>query len=129
MESLARFLAGLLPEHDASPEEHYRYMLRLGLTVSCLVLLLVGETILDWGMVPAFPGFARSSDVTQVIGEVRATRSQDLESELLDLQTKACQAKSDEARQSDMRLIIRAEDDYDYLNPGHPYAPLACSQL
>lgn len=128
MEAFARFLAGLLPEHTADAEEHYRYMLRLGLTVSALVVVTLGSIAIDNGWIFS-AGFARAEAFNQVVGEIRANRSQELEAQLLTLQTKACQTNNDEARQLYVRLITQAEDEYDYLNPGHPYSSLSCAQL
>lgn len=129
VDAFARFLAGLLPEHAADAEEHYRYMLRLGLTVSALVVTVIGLMLADYGAIPGVAGFARADAFQQVVGEIRANRSQELQAALLELQTKACQTNNDEARQLYVRLITQNEDEYDYLNPGHPYSPLACSQL
>jgi hypothetical protein len=129
VETLARFLAGLLPEHDADPEEHYRYMLRLGLTVSGLVIGFAILSLADYGMMPGVAGFAKADAFQEVVGEIRANRSQELQVALLSLQTKACQTKSDEARQLYDRLILQDENEYNYLNKGAPYSPLACSQL
>lgn len=128
MEALLRFLAGLIPKHGADAEEHYRYMLRLGLTVSALVVALVAMVSIDNGWVGA-EGFARQSAFVEVVGEIRANRSQELRAQLLTLQTKACQTKNDEARSLYVRLIGEAADEYDFLNPQHPYTALACAQL
>lgn len=64
METLIRFLAGLLPPHNASPEKHFMYLQRLGLTVSSLTLATLLIFCLLLGIVPHMDQFAHVSDLS-----------------------------------------------------------------
>lgn len=129
-EGIFRFLAGLLPKHDATKEEHYNYMMRLGLTVSALVLCFGAAVVFAYGFVPGVTsGFARAESLTAVIGEIRANRTEELDAQLLNLRIKQCNASTDQAKQLFYDKIQRALDEYAYLNPKRSYPIPPCSEL
>lgn len=129
MEYLLRILGGLVPDHTADPEVQYRYQLRLGLTVSVVVLWILSVTITAFGIVPAWSqGFALQVDVKQVVNEIRANRAQTIDNQLLDLRIKHCEAKDDTARQLYWSKIAPLLQEYQQLT-GRPYPLPACADL
>lgn len=124
-----RILGGLVPTHTADPEVQYRYQLRLGLTMSIVVLWLVGVTINAFGLFPSWSqGFALQTDVKQVVTEIRQNRAQTIDNQLLDLRIKHCQAKDDMARQLYWSKIAPLMQEYQQLT-GRPYPLPACADL
>lgn len=128
-EFLLRILGGLVPDHTADPEVQYRYQLRLGLTVSVIALWIAAVTVTAFGIVPAWSqGFALTADVKQVVNEIRQNRAQTVDSQLLDLRIKHCEAKDDTARQLYWSKIAPLMQEYQVLT-GRPYPLPACADL
>lgn len=124
-----RILGGLVPDHTADPEVQYRYQLRLGLTVSIIVLWVASVTVTAFGIVPAWSqGFALATDVKSVVQEIRANRAQTIDNQLLDLRIKHCEAKDDTARQLYWSKIAPLMQEYQELTK-RPYPLPACSDL
>jgi hypothetical protein len=129
MEVLLRILGGLVPDHTADPEVQYRYQLRLGLTVSIVVLWVLAVTITAFGIVPAWSqGFAMTTDMKQVVTEIRQNRAQTIDNQLLDLRIKHCEAKDDVARQLYWSKIAPLLAEYQQIT-GRPYNLPACADL
>ena len=140
-----------MPAADASEQEHYGYLMRLGMTVSALVLVTVSMIALALGALPGISGFARTDAIQSAvasqakaveqlqsiivrdrqdeIGEMRANRSQQLAGELISYRRSECNAKREESRILYFNLIEKDINTYNYLNPDHPYQLPACSDL
>ena len=129
MDIILRFLGGLVPPHTADPEKQYRFLLRVGLTLSTLSLGLIAVTVTAFGWVPAWSqGFAMAIDVKGVVQEIRENRAQSIDNQILELRIKHCKAGTDEARQLYWGKISPLMDEYQRLT-GSLYRLPACTDL
>lgn len=115
-EFFLRLVGGLVPLHNADSETQFRYQLRLGLTVSVIIIWLIGVTVDAFGLLPGWSqGFALATDVQKVVTEIRQNRVQTIDNQVLELRLKHCQAKSDEARQLYWAKIAALQTEYQVL--------------
>jgi len=96
---IAKGAAALIPPLHSTPEQQYNWRLRIGLSVCFLFPALGAVTAGAFGLIPGVVGFARASDLSTVVSEIRQNRTGDLDNRILDLRIKHCDAKSDEAKQ------------------------------
>jgi hypothetical protein len=129
MEYVLRLLGGLIPEQNADPKVQYRYQLRLGATLSLLIVYTAAASIIASGIVPKISqGVAMTVDLKQVVAEIRENRAQTIDNQLLDLRIKHCAAKDDTARQLYWSKIAPLLDEYQKIT-GRPYTLPACGDL
>lgn len=120
----------LVPSMDASPEQQYRWRVRVAL-VSCLAftgVCLASSSAL--GVVPWFEGFATKADVKKMradtqldvagmqkqfdslLTELQSNRADRISVDLLNLQVSHCKATSEEARRLWWDNIVRLRNQY-----------------
>lgn len=129
MDILLRIFAGLMPTQGADPDKQYRYDLRMGITVSALFAVVAGAVILALGIFPGLSaGVAMNSDLRSVVAELKQNRAQTIDSQLLDLRIKHCQAKDETARQLYWSRIETLLQEYQRLT-GQPWPLPACQDL
>ena len=126
---ITSIVSALIPPHDATPEEHYGWRLRMGLCVIFLFSYLGMATAFAFGIVPGVSGFARASDLSKVVSEIRRNRQGDLENRILDLRIKHCDAKTDEAKQLYWSRLNELIDGWRGLTQLPSYPLPACTDL
>jgi hypothetical protein len=83
------------PPDDAHPDEHRRWRWSISIVSIATVGALVVHIALAYGYLAIMhPGFAKADDLVQLKLEWREAREADLESRILDLRVKQCQASS-----------------------------------
>jgi len=122
-------VSALIPPHDATPEEHYNWRLRIGLSVCFLFAALSAVTVFAFGLVPGVAGFARATDLNTVIGEIRQNRVGELDNRILELRIKHCDAKTDEAKQLYWAKIQSLVSEWRGLTGLPNYQLPACADL
>jgi hypothetical protein len=151
MKELIKFLLGLVPDEQSTPEQHREWRKRVALTIIFL-LIVVGLLVVAVGFIYDFfrptvvDRFVRYQDVQavsaqlstqighlaeQVQTETSAVHTHEitqLRSQLLDVLTKDCKAKNEELRQIYGRQMDDMTAEYQRLT-GTPYVWLPCSSL
>jgi hypothetical protein len=129
MDVLLRVLGGLVPPDSADPRKQYRYQIRVGLTLSFLVLAFVGFVISDHGWMPTWSeGFARTADLRSLTVEIQKNRVQSIDNQLLELRIKHCNATTDDAKQLYWAKIAPLIYEYQQLT-NRVYNLPACGDL
>jgi hypothetical protein len=129
MDVILRVLGGLVPPDSADQRQQYRYQLRLGITLSAVVLGLTALTVNAFGWVPALSeGFAHTTDVKSLVVEIRQNRAQTIDNQLLELRIKHCKATTDESKQLYWAKIAPLMGEYQQIT-GRPYQLPACADL
>jgi hypothetical protein len=118
----------LLPPQDHNPRKQFLYQLRVGIVVCFTFMGLVGITLAAFGVTPVFDGFAKSDDLKNVVSEIRQNRTTNVDSQLLELRIKHCDAKSSEAKRLYWSKIEQLLAEYFTLT-GRQYQVPACTDL
>lgn len=118
----------LIPTTDHSPKQQYQWRLRVGLVLCATFTGLVSVTLLAFGLLPGFAGFAQAGELQAVVKEVRAGRAQALDAQILDMRIRQCAASSSEAKQLYWSKIAPLTIEYQNVT-GKTYPLPACSDL
>jgi hypothetical protein len=97
-ELLARFGLALVPPLDADPKHVYGWRVRVAVIACMAFAIASGQLAWGQGWIPGLDGFAKVSEVQNIVKEIRTNRVEILESHLLDLRDKHCKAGSEEAK-------------------------------
>ena len=127
-ELLTRLLEFIIPPVDAERSKQYGWRVRIAIMTCITFLGLIASIALAFGLVPGFAGFATEATIAQVSEQLMENRTAQIESELLELRIKHCQAKSDEAKQLYWSRISSLMIRYQQLTT-RVYALPACSDL
>ena len=129
MDVILRVLGGLVPPDTADPRQQYRYQLRVGITLTGMLVGLTAVTVTAFGWVPAWSqGFAHTQDVQGLVTEIRQNRAQSIDNQLLELRIKHCKATTDESKQLYWAKIAPLMGEYQQLT-GRAYQLPACADL
>ena len=145
-----RLLAGLQPEPNADAQAQYAWDRRIGLTISGVILMGIVLAVLVaaiLGLVPMFsPGFLKAGELGRSTIEIksqialvqkqvddsnvqdRARWSIQLSNALLDVRSKHCKAKSEEAKRLYWDQISQMMSTYHGLT-GQTYTLPQCGDL
>lgn len=146
---LGMLVVGLRPKRNANPEERHRWGVRISVVLFWTTIGLVAVTALEWGSLAWLvgnAGFARAdalaslaqaqkADVATLVAQRTADREQDrhdriqtLDSRIVDLRIRHCQAPTPEGRQLYWTKIAQRMDEYTQLT-GRGYPLPDCKDL
>lgn len=146
IEAIGAISTGLIPDQNAPARVQYLWRLRVGYVVCGLFFSVILMFLLAFGLVAwtGFEGFARASELTVLAkaSDVDALRTQHdtelalakkdriatLDTRIIDLQVRHCQAKTTEGRQLYWSKIAPRMDEFTTLS-GHPYPLPDCKDL
>lgn len=146
---LRMLVVGLMPKRNANPEERHRWSVRVGFVLFWTACGLVAVTALEWGSLAWLvgnAGFARAdqlaalaqaqkADIATLVAQRTADKEQDkhdristLDSRIVDLRIRHCQAPTPEGRQLYWTKIAQRMDEYTQLTQRN-YALPDCKDL
>jgi hypothetical protein len=117
------------PPAESDTRAWYWYRVR-AVTVACTAFLMWPVAVpLAMGAFPSvFPGFARVTNMQELIAEVRNYRSSAIDDQLFTLRVDQCKAESPQMRQGYEKRIRWLRGEYKKLT-GQEYPESACSNL